>query len=406
MGRPPRQFPKCGKEGCDKNARHGTGFCVGHGGGNRCGMKDCDKSALARTGLCAGHGGGNRCGMKDCDKVALGRTRFCAGHGGGNRCGEKDCDKVAQGRTRFCKRHGGGNRCGMKDCDKSALGRTRFCIGHGGGNRCGMKDCDKSAQGRTGFCIGHRGGKCNMRMGRKNFKASTAAAGSHSVRVSDARATIQANLTAELVVRRQPHIQIVWGTGAGKNSSVPPNIADFNPQQLGAYVEILETESYKLSVGLHAKRSAGKRLDTKHFYLVFCDLDSHVTNGMCPTGAKSVRHLCQKTNCNYTAKGGVVGVKPHGERHFALRYSTPARPCALCPYLEPCSFHSPFIRKLSLAALRMLDWPIIDRVWVKPDRSRVPESEVFRWLRARFLHPRRPDQSAQRCSFVRGIHSR
>ena len=25
------------------------------------------------------------------------------------------------------------------------------------------------------------------------------------------------------------------------------------------------------------------------------------------------------------------------------------------------------------------------------------------WLRARFLHPRRPDQSAQRCSLVRGI---
>ena len=123
---------------------------------------------------------------------------------------------------------------------------------------------------------------------------------------------------------------------------MPPNIADFNPQQLGAYVETLENESYELSCDLIAKRSAGlgKRLDTKFFYLVCCDLDSHVTNGMCPTGAKGVRHLCQKTNCKYTAKGGVVGVKPDGERHFAMRYSTPARPCALCPYLEPCSFHS------------------------------------------------------------------
>jgi hypothetical protein len=228
----------------------------------------------------------------------------------------------------------------MKDCDKSALGRTRFCKRHGGGNRCGMKDCDKSAQGRTGFCIGHRGGKCNMRMGRKNFKASTAAAGSHSVRVSDARATIQANLTAELVKCSQPHIQIVWGTGAWINSSVPPNLPDFNPQQLGAYVKTLEIESYKLSSGLEAKRLAGLRLDPKHFYLVNCDLHSHVTNGMCPTGAKSVRHICQQTNCKYTAKGGVVGVKPYGERHFAMRYSTPARPSALYPYLEPCSFHS------------------------------------------------------------------
>jgi hypothetical protein len=242
----------------------------------------------------------------------------------------KDCDKSAQGGTNFCIGHGGGNRCGVKDCDKSAQGRTNFCVGHGGGNRCGMKDCVKSAIGRTGFCTLHRGGKCNMRQKRQNFKASTAAAGSHSVRVvSDARATIQANLTAELVKCSQPHIQIVWGTGAGINSSVPPNLPDFNPQQLGAYVETLEIESYKLSCDLIAKHSAGKRLDTKFFYLVCCDLDSHVTNGMCPTGAKGVRHLCQKTNCKYTAKGGVVGVKPYGERHFAMRYSTPARPCAL-----------------------------------------------------------------------------
>jgi hypothetical protein len=317
MGRPPRQLRKCGKEGCDKTARQDgrTGFCIGHGGGKRCGMKGCDKSGIGRTGFCAGHGGGNRCGEKDCDKSGIGRTGFCAGHGGGNRCGEKGCDK-------------------------SGIGRTGLCIGHGGGNRCGEKGCDKSAIGRTGFCVGHRGGKCNMRRGRKNFKASAAAAGSRSVRVSDARATIQANLTAELFARGLPHIQIVWGTGAGANSSMPPNIADFNPQQLGAYVETLKTESYKLSVGLHAKRSAGKPLDTKHFYLVNCDLHSHVTNGMCPTGAKSVRHLCQKTNCKYTATGGVVGVKPDGQRHFALRYSTPARPCSLCPYLEPCSFHS------------------------------------------------------------------
>ena len=222
-------------------------------------------------------------------------------------------------------------KCGKEGCNKTARqdGRTGFCIGHGGGKRCGMKDCDKSGIGCTGFCIAHRDGKCNMRQKRKNFKASTAAAGSHSVRVSDARATIQANLTAELVKRSQLHMQIVWGTGAGKNSSVPPNIADFNPQQLGAYVETLEIESYKLSCDLIAKHSAGKRLDTKFFYLVCCDLDSHVTNGMCPTGAKGVRHLCQKTNCKYTAKGGVVGVKPDGERHFAMRYSTPARPCAL-----------------------------------------------------------------------------
>ncbi len=332
MGRPPRHIPKkCGKEGCDKNAREGrTGFCAGHGGGNRCGMKGCDKSALrvGRKGFCAGHGGGNRCGMKDCDKSALGRTGLCAGHGGGN-------------------------RCGMKDCDKSALGRTGFCKGHGGGNRCGMKDCDKSAQNGTGFCIGHRGGKCNMRRKpakpakRKKFKASTAPAGSHSVRVSDARATIQANLNAELVLRSQPHIQIVWGTGAGRFSSVPPNMADFNPQQLAAYVETLEIESYKLSCDLHAKRLAGLRLDTKHFYLVFCDLDSHVKNGMCPKGARGVRHICQQTNCNYTAKGGAVGVKPQAEKHFASRYSTLAHPCSLCTYLEPCSFHSPFIRKLS-----------------------------------------------------------
>ena len=222
-------------------------------------------------------------------------------------------------------------KCGKKGCNKTARqdGGTGFCIGHGGGKRCGMKDCVKSAIGRTGFCTGHRGGKFNSRRGRKNFKASAAAAGSHSVRVSDARATIQANLNAELVKRSQPHIQIVWGTGAGRFSSVPPNMPDFNPQQLAAYVETLEIESYKLSYDLIAKHSAGKRLDTKFFYLVCCDLDSHVTNGMCPTGAKGVRHLCQKTNCKYTAKGGVVGVKPDGERHFAMRYSTPARPCAL-----------------------------------------------------------------------------
>ena len=82
-------------------------------------------------------------------------------------------------------------KCGKEGCDKNARHGTGFCVGHGGGNRCGMKGCDKSAQGRMEFCAGHRGGKCNMRRRKaKNFKASTAAAGSHSVRVSDARATI------------------------------------------------------------------------------------------------------------------------------------------------------------------------------------------------------------------------
>jgi hypothetical protein len=183
-------------------------------------------------------------------------------------------------------------------------------------------------------------------------KFAPASAGSLSV----ARATMQADLTAELAARGQADVQIVWGKGAKRYSSVPENIMHYDDQQLAAYVEILKAESYKLSRDLIAKHSAGPPLDTKHLYLVACTLDSHVTNGMCPKGAKSVRQICQATKCNFTVKGGGVGLPPSEGRNFASRYSTPARPPVLIVYISRALQLSlaAFIRKLSFAAFTRL----------------------------------------------------
>jgi hypothetical protein len=41
---------QCEEEGCAKQARGDTGYCVAHGGGRRCQTVDCSKSALGDTG--------------------------------------------------------------------------------------------------------------------------------------------------------------------------------------------------------------------------------------------------------------------------------------------------------------------------------------------------------------------
>ncbi|KAA8545576.1 hypothetical protein F0562_020360 [Nyssa sinensis] len=151
---------KCKFDGCSKGARGATGFCIGHGGGQRCQKPGCNKGAESRTAYCKAHGGGRRCQRLGCTKSAEGRTDYCIAHGGGRRCGHPDgCTKAARGKSGLCIRHGGGKRCKIEGCARSAEGQIGLCISHGGGRRCQFQGCTKGAQGSTMFCKAHGGGK-------------------------------------------------------------------------------------------------------------------------------------------------------------------------------------------------------------------------------------------------------
>lgn len=151
---------KCKFGGCTKGARGSSGFCVGHGGGQRCQKLGCSKGAESRTAYCKSHGGGRRCDQLGCTKSAEGKTDYCIAHGGGRRCGfEGGCTKAARGRSGLCIKHGGGKRCTVEGCTRSAEGQAGLCISHGGGRRCKYEGCTKGAQGSTMFCKAHGGGK-------------------------------------------------------------------------------------------------------------------------------------------------------------------------------------------------------------------------------------------------------
>eukprot|EP00924_Labyrinthula_sp_SR-Ha-C_P003085 snap_masked-scaffold_50-processed-gene-1.41-mRNA-1 protein AED:0.28 eAED:0.28 QI:0/-1/0/1/-1/1/1/0/314 len=71
----------CTFEGCTKNARGNTGFCVKHGGGKRCIHENCSKGARPFSNFCSSHGGGKRCVVVGCKKGALSRSSYCSKHG-------------------------------------------------------------------------------------------------------------------------------------------------------------------------------------------------------------------------------------------------------------------------------------------------------------------------------------
>ncbi|PON50062.1 loricrin-like protein [Trema orientale] len=166
---------KCRFLGCTKGARGASGFCIGHGGGQRCQKPGCNKGAESRTAYCKAHGGGKRCQHLGCTKSAEGKTDYCIAHGGGKRCGHPGgCTKAARGKSGLCIRHGGGKRCKIDGCTRSAEGQAGLCISHGGGRRCQHQGCNKGAQGSTMFCKAHGGGKrCIFQGCTKGAEGST-----------------------------------------------------------------------------------------------------------------------------------------------------------------------------------------------------------------------------------------
>ena len=96
---------QCNHDGCTKQARRPTRFCVRHGGGRRCVALDCTKAAAGQTDKCVAHGGGKRCQAPGCTKASQCAAGLCKAHGGGRRCIEPGCRKSAQGRTGMCRAH-------------------------------------------------------------------------------------------------------------------------------------------------------------------------------------------------------------------------------------------------------------------------------------------------------------
>ena len=96
---------QCNHDGCMKQARRPTRFCVRHGGGRRCIVLDCPKAAAGQTNKCVAHGGGKRCQAPGCTKASQCAAGLCKAHGGGRRCCEPGCRKSAQGRTGMCRAH-------------------------------------------------------------------------------------------------------------------------------------------------------------------------------------------------------------------------------------------------------------------------------------------------------------
>lgn len=165
---------KCMFESCFKGARGASGFCIGHGGGQRCQRSGCNKGAESKTAFCKAHGGGRRCQTLGCTKSAEGKTDFCIAHGGGHRCTNLGCSKAARGKSGLCIKHGGGKRCTAEGCTRSAEGQPGLCISHGGGRRCQYPDCNKGAQGSTRYCKAHGGGRrCIFQGCSKGAEGST-----------------------------------------------------------------------------------------------------------------------------------------------------------------------------------------------------------------------------------------
>ncbi len=128
---------------------------------------------------------------------------------------------------------------------------------------------------------------------------------------------MQLDLTVALSMLDLPDFLLVWGTGAGTNSSVPENISLMTKQQLEAYVWMLGYGS----VELIRNRHAGQRRYTFYIYLVFASKAAHLDCGMCP---KVARPFCQLALCNWTMKAGAIGLD--GSVH-------PTSNCAALPCL-------------------------------------------------------------------------
>ena len=122
---------------------------------------------------------------------------------------------------------------------------------------------------------------------------------------------MQLDLTVALSMLDQPDFVLVWGTGAGTNSSVPDNISRMTKQQLEAYVWMLGYGS----VELIRNRHAGQRRYTFYIYLVFASKAAHLNCGMC---TKRSRPHCLQALCNWTMKAGGIGLD--GSMHPTRRY--------------------------------------------------------------------------------------
>ena len=127
---------------------------------------------------------------------------------------------------------------------------------------------------------------------------------------------MQRDLTVALSMLDLPDFVLVWGTGAGTNSSVPENISLMTKQQLEAFVCMLGYGSVELIRDVHA----GQRHDERTFfvYLAMASKDAHVSCRMCPP--KRSRPHCLQALCNWTMKAGGIGLD--GSMHPARRYST------------------------------------------------------------------------------------
>jgi hypothetical protein len=95
----------------------------------------------------------SECKHEGCSRQARDSTQFCISHGGGWRCQREGCTTAAQGK-KFCSGHGGGPRCQHPNCSKGAQQASGLCVQHGGGRRCQTQGCTKSSAG---------GGHCKVR---------------------------------------------------------------------------------------------------------------------------------------------------------------------------------------------------------------------------------------------------
>ena len=127
---------------------------------------------------------------------------------------------------------------------------------------------------------------------------------------------MQLDLTVALSMMGQPDFVLVWGTGAGTNSSVPENISRMTKQELEAYVWMLGYGSVELIRDVRA----GQRHDERTFfvYLAMASKDAHVSCRMCPP--KRSRPQCLQALCKWTMKAGGIGLD--GSMNPARRYGT------------------------------------------------------------------------------------
>ena len=91
--------------------------------------------------------------------------------------------------------------------------------------------------------------------------------------LSAARAKMQRDLTVALGMMDLPTFVLVWGTGAGTNSSVPENISHMTKQELAVFVWMLGYGSIEHIRNGHA----GQRRYTFFIYLAFASKAAHVS---------------------------------------------------------------------------------------------------------------------------------